>query len=138
MKNFNLIFIINFSFQFLFSIINLHKRIKFSHEDFFSERYQICSFPRIWSHVLKKSLMESLFFQCSEWSPTPISYQCSQSFKSFPDFYRNYGGVFEIEVNIGRKWVMLLTRLNGLTASYFINFFLFLLKIISESTNFFL
>ena len=138
MKNFNLIFIINFSFQFLFSIINLHKRIKFSHEDFFSEHYQICSFFADLVTCTKEILNGKLIFSMQWMKSYTISYQCSQSFKSFPDFYRNYGGVFEIEVNIGRKWVMLLTRPNGLTASYFINFFLFLLKIISESTNFFL
>ena len=138
MKNFNLIFIINFSFQFLFSIINLHKRIKFSHEDFFSEHYQICSFFADLVTCTKEILNGKLIFSMQWMKSYTIQYQCSQSFKSFLDFYRNYGGVFEIEVNIGRKWVMLLTRLNGLTASYFINFFLFLLKIISESTNFFL
>ena len=36
--------------------------MKFSNKDFFSKFDQICSFPRIWSHVLKKSLMENLIF----------------------------------------------------------------------------
>ena len=36
--------------------------MKFSIKDFFSECDQIRSFPRIWSHLLKKSLMESFIF----------------------------------------------------------------------------
>ena len=39
------------------------QKMKFSIKDFFSKCYQIRSFPRIWSHLLKKSLMEnSIFF----------------------------------------------------------------------------
>ena len=39
--------------------------MKFSIKDFFSECDQIRSFLRIWSHLLKKSLMENLIFvQC--------------------------------------------------------------------------
>ena len=36
--------------------------MKFSIKDFFSKWDQIRSFLRIWSHLLKKSLMENLFF----------------------------------------------------------------------------
>ena len=36
--------------------------MKFSINDFFSKYDQIRSFLRIWSHVLKKSLMENFIF----------------------------------------------------------------------------
>ena len=35
-------------------------------KDFFSKCDQIRSFLRIWSHLLKKSLMENFIFLCSE------------------------------------------------------------------------
>ena len=40
----------------------LHKETKFSIKDFFSKCDQIRSFLRIWSHLLKKSLMENFIF----------------------------------------------------------------------------
>ena len=40
----------------------LYKKMKFSIRDFFSECDQISSFLRIWSHLLKKPLMESFIF----------------------------------------------------------------------------
>ena len=42
---------------------NTVQKLKFSIEDFFSKYDQIRSFLRIWSHLLKKSLMEN--FLCS-------------------------------------------------------------------------
>ena len=36
--------------------------MKFSIEDFFNNCDQICSFLRIWSHLLKKSIMENFIF----------------------------------------------------------------------------
>ena len=41
--------------------------MKFSIKDFFSICYQICRKPRIWSHLLKKTLMENFIFlvQCN-------------------------------------------------------------------------
>ena len=38
------------------------QKMKFSIKDFFSKCDQIRSFLRIWSHLLKKSLMETSFF----------------------------------------------------------------------------
>ena len=38
------------------------QRVKFSIKDFFSKCDQIRSFLRIWSHLLKKSLMENFIF----------------------------------------------------------------------------
>ena len=37
-------------------------KMKFSIKDFYSESGQICIFLRIWSHLLKKSLMEHFIF----------------------------------------------------------------------------
>ena len=45
----------------------LHKKIKFSIKDFFGKCDQICRKQWIWSHLLKKSLMETSFIvQCEE------------------------------------------------------------------------
>ena len=44
---------------------NTAKKIKFSIRYFFSKCEQIRSFLRIWSHLLKKSLMENFIFLCS-------------------------------------------------------------------------
>ena len=41
---------------------SLHKNWKFSIYDFFSKCDQICSFLRIWSHLLNKSLIENFIF----------------------------------------------------------------------------
>ena len=38
------------------------QKMKFSINDFFSKCDQICSFLRIWSYFLKKSLMENFIF----------------------------------------------------------------------------
>ena len=38
------------------------QKMTFSIKDFFSKCDQICSFLRIWSHLLKKSLMENSIF----------------------------------------------------------------------------
>ena len=47
--------------------ITLHKKIKFSTKDFFSKRDQILEKLRVWSDLLKKSLMEKfIFVQCCQ------------------------------------------------------------------------
>ena len=43
------------------------QKMKFSIKDFFSKCDQI-RFPRIWSHLLKKSIIENFIF-CAIWSP---------------------------------------------------------------------
>ena len=43
------------------------QKMKFSIKDFFSKRDQICSFLRIWSHLLKISLMENFIFCVVYW-----------------------------------------------------------------------
>ena len=44
-------------------ILTIHtaQKMKFSIMDFFSKCDQVCSFLQIWSHLLKKSLMENFF-----------------------------------------------------------------------------
>ena len=42
--------------------INSAQKMKFFIKDFFSKCDQICSFLRIWSHLLKKSLMENFIY----------------------------------------------------------------------------
>ena len=43
-------------------LYTLHKKIKFSIKDFFSKCDQIRRNLRIWSHLLKKSIMENFIF----------------------------------------------------------------------------
>ena len=43
-------------FRLRWKLITLRKKMKFSIKDFFRKYEQICSFLRIWSHLLKKSL----------------------------------------------------------------------------------
>ena len=45
-----------------FFLLTLHKKMRFSVKDFFSKYDQIRSFLRIWSHLLKKSIMENFIF----------------------------------------------------------------------------
>ena len=51
----------------LFAIYELspYKKMKFSIKNFFSKCDQIRSFLRIWSHLLKKSVIEKNYFLCS-------------------------------------------------------------------------
>ena len=44
------------------------QKIKFYVKDFFSKCDQIRSFLRLWSHLLKKSLMKNYIFLCRGWS----------------------------------------------------------------------
>ena len=53
--------------MFHFGVITAQK-MKFSLKDFFSICDQIRSFLRIWSHLLKRSLMKNFIFLCSECS----------------------------------------------------------------------
>ena len=45
-----------------FILLRLHKKIKFTINDFFSKSDQIRKKLRIWSHLRKKSLTENFFF----------------------------------------------------------------------------
>ena len=45
--------------------VNTAQKIKFSIKDIFSKCDQIHGFLRIWSHLLKKSLMENFILLCS-------------------------------------------------------------------------
>ena len=46
----------------LYTGVNNAQKMKFSIKDFFSKCDQIRSFLRIWSHLLKKPLMENFIF----------------------------------------------------------------------------
>ena len=66
------IFLRNLVFQLKYLVFRFEndfftaQEMKFSNKDFFSKCDQICSFLGIWSHLLKKSLMENfIFVQCS-------------------------------------------------------------------------
>ena len=50
------------NFQSLTVFGNIAQKMKFSMKDFFSKCDQIHSFLRIWSHLLKKSVMENFIF----------------------------------------------------------------------------
>ena len=62
---------------------HLAQKMKFSIKDFFSKYDQIRSFLRIWSHFLKKSLMENLILCAvlisSTQAPTHVTFICSNS-----------------------------------------------------------
>ena len=46
----------------LSTLFTLHKKMKFSVRDFFSKCDKIRSFLRIWSHLLRKSVMKNFYF----------------------------------------------------------------------------
>ena len=48
------------------TLTHIAQKMKFFIKDFFSKCDQICSFLWIWSHLLKKSLMENFHFFCSD------------------------------------------------------------------------
>ena len=52
------------SFDILKNFVQIYtaQKMKFSIKDFFSKCDQICSFLWIWSHLLKKPLMENFIF----------------------------------------------------------------------------
>ena len=62
------IFLRNLVFQLKYLVFRFEndfftaQEMKFSIKDFFSKCDQICSFLGIWSHLLKKSLMENFIF----------------------------------------------------------------------------
>ena len=57
----------------LFSIINTAQKMKFSIKNFFSKCDQIRRKLRIWSHLLRKSLMENFIF-CAVFPMTFLTY----------------------------------------------------------------
>ena len=60
-------------------------KMKFSIKDFFSKCNQIRNFMRIWSHLLKKSLMENFFFCVVK--ETPVQMFSSIFLKIFKNTY---------------------------------------------------
>ena len=59
-KSFDLIWLVVFKLEHFTA-----QKMKVSTKDFFSKCDHIRSFLRIWSHLLKKSLMENFIFLCS-------------------------------------------------------------------------
>ena len=53
--------------------VDTAQKMKFSIKDFFSKCDQIRSFLRIWSHLLKKSVMENFIFYAVSHSSTVSS-----------------------------------------------------------------
>ena len=66
------------------------QKMKFSIDDFFSKCDQICSFLQIWSHLLRKSLMEDAIF-CEV--RVPILNKIEINFTYFPIEINNYSYV---------------------------------------------
>ena len=62
-------------------LLTLHKRLKFSVKAFLSKCGQIRSFLPIWSHLLRKSLVENFIFLCSL---TTISFGVMTSICTIP------------------------------------------------------
>ena len=61
------------------------QKMKFPIEDFFSKCDQICRKPRIWSHSLKKSLMENLIVCTVAELDSEFLLQCRDSI-AMPNF----------------------------------------------------
>ena len=54
----------------MFYIIRTAQKMKFSIKDFFSKSHHICRKLRMWSHLLKKSIMENFIFSA-------VTHSCS-------------------------------------------------------------
>ena len=59
------LFLFFYFFQLPSNSLSMHKKMKSSIKDFFSKCDQILRKLWIWSHLLKKSLMENFIFLCS-------------------------------------------------------------------------
>ena len=92
------------------------QKMKFSITDFFSKCDQICSFLWIWSHLLKKSLMENFIFCAVYSSPDSNHFTICRKFNNsfhaaivssiFCDFYliSNVSPLIsDVSKNISRK-----------------------------------
>ena len=66
------------------------QKLKFSIKDFFSKCYQIRSFMRIWSYLLKKSLRENFIF-CAVLVQLVFQYPESPSYFSNPERHPSDG-----------------------------------------------
>ena len=80
---------------FLLSLLHTAQKMKFSNMDFFSKCDQICKKLHIWSHLLKKSLMENFIF-CAvicrlevEIIAIKITTTIGESIDSFGNFFIN-------------------------------------------------
>ena len=66
--------------------------MKFSIKDFFSKCDQISSFLRIWSHLLKKFLMENFIFCVVRQTITSVAF--TRNFLTWQHLRRNYNFLF--------------------------------------------
>ena len=66
-----------------YGVLYTAQEMKFSTKDFFSKCDQMPSFQRIWSHLLKKSLIENFSF-CAEYKNVVKALEHSLI---YPDYY---------------------------------------------------
>ena len=75
---------------------NTAQKMKFSIKDFFSKGDQIRGFLRIWSHLLKKSLMENFMFCAVESCIVCVYYERSLALRLIDVHYLQECLIFEI------------------------------------------
>ena len=64
------------------------QKMKFSIKDFVSKCDQICRKLRIWSHLLKKSLMENVIFCAVDHAYSVLQHSQDSLFKHFQGYFR--------------------------------------------------
>ena len=74
------LWLVQVAVNFAILLVFLEQKMKLSIKDFLSKSDQIYSFLWIWSHLLKKSLMEKFFF-----SAVLISKMVRQYFQTFSE-----------------------------------------------------
>ena len=101
-SKFELTYIMNFKFPEP-TLTNTAQKMQFSIRDFFSKCDQIRSFLRIWTHLLKKSLMENFIFcvvhNSSQWEHPGFLYLLQNVFKE-----RNWHGKSFVDGEKSRKF----------------------------------
>ena len=88
------------------------QEMKFSIKDFFSKCDQNRSFQRIWSHFLKKSVMENFIFLCSLCDSSNIKKSALCGSINIFGIWA-YSGYLGISVNLGYKIFLRITRKRG-------------------------
>ena len=89
------------------------QKMKFSVKDFFRKCDQIYSFLRIWSHLLKKSLMKNFIF-CAVYESLNISR--TEHFSSNTKIHAIFINSFMTEVPSYRNQSIDLMQINGLVS----------------------
>ena len=88
----------------------LHKKMKFSIKGFLSKCDQIRSSLRIWSHILKNSLLENLLFCVVHRMRTHLSITQWQSKKTFENPFIFSGRIFYQKSETTCNWHTLITH----------------------------